>query len=174
MNQFRNNSYKDGKLFRSNVGRRWVWQVVCCYWEHRNSQHLNFMYLGVMTILLNMSVLTILRVKEKTVVNQLMMIDCIIILYIPLSTFAQSPYFRGLGVEVYCYIHLLLSFCSTVFKCVRMPLLYLGDNICQIIRFFAKHPVSHKRRGEYFTHKPWTFPEGYFSNAIFFARTDYV
>ena len=81
----------------------------------------NFMFftipLGLMTILLNMSVLMILRMKEKTVVNQLMMIDCIIsILYIPLSTFAQSPYFRGLDVEVYCYILLLLAYCCMVFN----------------------------------------------------------
>jgi hypothetical protein len=86
-----------------------------------NALNVNFMYftipLGLMTMLLNMSVLTVLWKKEKTVVNQLMMIDCIIsFLYTPLFTFTQSPYFRGLDVEVYCYILLLLAFCCTVFN----------------------------------------------------------
>ena len=83
--------------------------------------NVNFMYftipLCLMTVLLNMSVLNILRKKEKTPVNQLMMIDCIIcILYTPLSTFAQSPYFRGLDVGVYCYIQLLLTYCCVTFN----------------------------------------------------------
>jgi hypothetical protein len=83
--------------------------------------NVNFMYftipLGLMTILLNMSVLIKLWKKEKTVVNQLMVIDCIIsILFTPLSIFRQSPYFRGLDVDVYCYILLLLAYCCMVFN----------------------------------------------------------
>ena len=72
---------------------------------------------GLITALLNMSVLMMLWKKEKTVVNQLMMIDCIMnILSTALSTFQQSPYFRGLDVEVYCYFHLLLSFCCVLYN----------------------------------------------------------
>ena len=86
-----------------------------------NTLEFNFMYftipLGLITTVLNMSVLMMLWKKEKTLVNQLMMIDCIIsVLYIPLSTFAQSPYFRGLDVEVYCYINLILAMCCMVFN----------------------------------------------------------
>ena len=81
----------------------------------------NFMYftipLGLITILLNMRVLMMLWKEEKTVVNQLMMIDCIMnILSTSLLTFQQSPYFRGLDVEVYCYFHLLLAFCCVHFN----------------------------------------------------------
>ena len=72
---------------------------------------------GLITALLNMRVLMMLWKKEKTVVNQLMMIDCIMnILSTALSTFQQSPYFRGLDVEVYCYINLILAMCCMVFN----------------------------------------------------------
>jgi hypothetical protein len=72
---------------------------------------------GLITALLNMRVLMMLWKKEKTVVNQLMMIDCIMnILFSFLYTFRQSPYFRGLDVEVYCYFHLLLAFCCFEFN----------------------------------------------------------
>ena len=86
-----------------------------------NTFEFNFMYftipLGLISAVLNMSVLMMLWKKEKTVVNQLMMIDCIInILSTSLSTFQQSPYFRGLDVEVYCYINLILAMCFMVFN----------------------------------------------------------
>ena len=86
-----------------------------------NTVEFNFMYftipLGLITILLNMSVLIMLWKKDKTLVNQMMMIDCIMnILYTPLSTFQQSPYFRGLEVEVYCFNHLLLAYCCMLFN----------------------------------------------------------
>ena len=81
----------------------------------------NFLYftipLGLMTILLNLSVLKMLWEKEITLVNQLMMIDCIMnILFAFLCTFQQSPYFRGLEVEVYCYFHLMLFFWCVIFN----------------------------------------------------------
>ena len=81
----------------------------------------NFLYftipLGLITSLLNLNVLMMLWEKEKTLVNQLMMIDCIMnILFAFLYTFQQSPYFRGLDVEVYCYFHLLLASCCTGFN----------------------------------------------------------
>ena len=64
-----------------------------------------------------MSVLMMLWKKEKTVVNQLMTIDCIMnILSTSLSTFQQSPYYRGFDVEVYCYINLMLAMCCMVFN----------------------------------------------------------
>ena len=86
-----------------------------------NTFEFNFMYftipLGLISAVLNMSVLMMLWKKEKTVVNQLMMIDCIMnVLFSFLYTFQQSPYFRGLDVEVYCYFHLLLAFCCGVFN----------------------------------------------------------
>ena len=86
-----------------------------------NTFEFNFMYftipLGLISALLNMSVLMMLWKKEKTVVNQLMTIDCIMnILSTSLSTFQQSPYYRGLDVEVYCYINLILAMCCMVFN----------------------------------------------------------
>ena len=86
-----------------------------------NTFEFNFMYftipLGLISALLNMSVLMMLWKKEKTVVNQLMTIDCIMnILSTSLSTFQQSPYYRGFDVEVYCYINLILAMCCMVFN----------------------------------------------------------
>ena len=81
----------------------------------------NFMYFtvpfGLITLLLNVSVLMKLWKKEKTIVNQLMMMDCIMnIMYSHLSTFQQSPYFRGLDMEVYCNFHLVLAYVFMLFN----------------------------------------------------------
>ena len=86
-----------------------------------NKLEFNFLYLtiplGLMTILLNLRVLMMLWVKEITPVNQLMKIDCIMnILFAFLSIFQQSPYFRGLDVEVYCDFHLILVFWCVIFN----------------------------------------------------------
>ena len=82
---------------------------------------LSFMFLTIpmyfVTILLNMSVLMILWKKEKTIVNQLMKLDCIVnIMYSSLGTFGLSPYYRGFGLEVYCFLHMALSYGSVVFN----------------------------------------------------------
>ena len=81
----------------------------------------SFMFLTIptcmVTVLLNMSVLMILSKKEKTMVNHLMKLDCIVnIMYSSLGTFQQSPYYMGLGLEVYCYPHLMLSVTFVVFN----------------------------------------------------------
>ena len=69
----------------------------------------------VMTLLLNMSVLMILRRKDRTIVNKLMMLDCMVnITFCSLCTFQQSPFYRGLGFEFYCYFHSVLFFASMV------------------------------------------------------------
>ena len=82
---------------------------------------LSFMLLSIpmcmVTLLLNMSVLMILSKKENTIVNQLMKLDCIVnIMYSLLGTFQQSPCYRSLGMAVYCYPHMMLSFASVVFN----------------------------------------------------------
>ena len=79
---------------------------------------LSFMYFTVpvfiITLLLNMSVLLTLWKPEKTVVNKLIVVDSIInILLSTISTFMQSPYYRGLGVDVYCSFHLICYFFFT-------------------------------------------------------------
>jgi hypothetical protein len=79
----------------------------------------SFMYLTIpvcmVTILLNLSVVMMLWKNEKTIVNQLMMLDCLVnIMYSSLSTFEQSPWYRGLGVEVYCCAHLVLLLPSMI------------------------------------------------------------
>ena len=72
---------------------------------------------GLITLLLNVSVLMKLWKKEKTIVNQLMMMDCIMnIMYSHLSTFQQSPYFRGLDMEAYCNFHLVLAYVFMLFN----------------------------------------------------------
>ena len=74
----------------------------------------SFMYfsivLGLMAVLLNISVLILIWTKEKTTVNQLMMIDCIAnIMVASLSMFHKSLYFSGIEVEVYCHVHMILA-----------------------------------------------------------------
>ena len=63
------------------------------------------------TLLLNMRVLMLLWKKEKTIINQMMVVDCSVnILCSSMGTFTQSPYYRGMGLDVYCYPHMVLSF----------------------------------------------------------------
>ena len=65
----------------------------------------------LLIILLNLSVLVKLWKMEKTVVNKMMKLDCIVnILYAFLCTFQQSPFFRGMKMDIYCYPHTVLSF----------------------------------------------------------------
>ena len=69
------------------------------------------------TLFLNTNVIILLRKKERTIVNQLMSIECIVnILYSLLGTFQQSPYYRGLHLELYCYAHLALANLFAVFN----------------------------------------------------------
>jgi hypothetical protein len=69
----------------------------------------------IMTLLLNMSVLVILWRKDRTIVNKLMMLDCMVnITFSSICTFQQSPFYRGLDVEFYCYFHSVLFFASMV------------------------------------------------------------
>ena len=82
---------------------------------------LSFLYFTIpmclVTLLLNMSVLMMLWKKEKTIVNNLMKFDCIVnIINSCLGTFQQSPYYRSLGLEVYCYPHMMLTYASGVFN----------------------------------------------------------
>ena len=67
--------------------------------------------------MLNMSVLMMIWKKEKTIVNQLMKLGCLVnIIYSSLGTFQQSPYYRSMGLEVYCFPHLMISFTAVVFN----------------------------------------------------------
>ena len=79
----------------------------------------SYMFLTVpacfFTLLLNICVLMIIWKKEKTRVNQLMMMGCMVnIIYSPLGLVQYSSLYRGLGLEVYCSPHLMLSFSSLV------------------------------------------------------------
>ena len=81
----------------------------------------SFMFLKIpmcmVTLLLNMSVLMMLWKKEKTIVNNLMKLDCIMnIINSYLGTFQQSPYYRSLGLEAYCYPHMMLAYASVGFN----------------------------------------------------------
>ena len=84
---------------------------------HLNLKELefSFMYLSVpvllLIFLLNITVVWILKGEDKTPVNQLMKLDCIMsILLSSLTTFQQSPFYRGMAVVHYCLIHNLLIF----------------------------------------------------------------
>jgi hypothetical protein len=69
----------------------------------------------VVTLLLNTCVLMILWPAESTTVNQLIILDSINdITFSSLSTFQQSPFYQGLGVEVYCYLHLIVYWTSGI------------------------------------------------------------
>ena len=71
----------------------------------------------IMAIFINTIVLKILLKEEKTIVNQLMMLDSIVSIAATfLGTFQQSPYFRGLGVQGYCYPHLVAVVASITFN----------------------------------------------------------
>ena len=72
---------------------------------------------GLLVVLLNMKVLGMLWKKEKTMVNQMMSIDCCVnIMFACLSTFQQSPYFRGLDFELYCAFHLVIHYVGMIFN----------------------------------------------------------
>ena len=67
----------------------------------------------LVTLPLNMGVLGILWRMEKTVVNELIMLDCLVnIMISAISTFQQSPFYRGMDVDVYCSIHLVFIFAT--------------------------------------------------------------
>ena len=67
----------------------------------------------VLTLLLNICVLMIIWPAESTTVNKLIILDSINdITFSFLSTFQQSPFYQGLGVEVYCYLHLVVYWTS--------------------------------------------------------------
>jgi hypothetical protein len=69
----------------------------------------------LVTLLVNTCVLMIMWQAESTAVNQLIILDSINdIILSSLSTFHQSPFYQGLGVEFYCYLHLFISWTSTM------------------------------------------------------------
>ena len=71
----------------------------------------------LLTLALNMSVLMMLWKTEKTIVNQLMKLDCIVnIVFSCLGTFQQSPFFRSLGMEVFCFPHIMLIYATGIFN----------------------------------------------------------
>ena len=66
----------------------------------------------IITVILNLSVLIMLGKSEKTIVNRLMKLDCMIsILYA-----TQSPFFKGIGWDVFCFSHTMLSYGTVVFN----------------------------------------------------------
>ena len=81
----------------------------------------SFLFLTIpmcmVTVLLNMRVLRMLWKKEMTIVNNLMTLDCIVNIIISgFGTFQQSPYYRSLGLEAYCYPHIMLAYASGAFN----------------------------------------------------------
>ena len=63
----------------------------------------------MVTLLLNIGVLMNVWTAERTTVNQLIFLGSVNnIMFSCVSTFQQSTFYRGLGVEAYCYPHLML------------------------------------------------------------------
>ena len=68
-------------------------------------------------LLLNISVVMKVLKEEKTIVNRLMMLECIMnILGFFLLAVQQSPYYRGFGREEYCYPHMMLVLSYEMFN----------------------------------------------------------
>ena len=82
----------------------------------------------IVTLLLNICVLMILWPAERTTVNQLIILDSINdIMFSSLFTFQQSPFYQGLGVEVYCYLHLVIYWtCAMSNWLLPVSMLYIG------------------------------------------------
>ena len=71
----------------------------------------------LLTLYLNLYMLTMLWKKDKTIVNQLMETELIInILFSVLGTFQQSPFYRGLAYQLYCYPHLFCKYLFLIFN----------------------------------------------------------
>ena len=97
----------------------WVEETVIVNW---NLEH-SFMFFTVpvflATLLLNTCVVMILWPAENTIINQLIVLDSINdITLCSLSTFHQSPFYQGLGLEFYCYFHLVIYW--TCVMCNRL------------------------------------------------------
>ena len=101
-----------GEVFNKTI---WVEDTVII---NRNLDP-SFMFFTVpvflVTLLVNTCVLMIMWPAESTTVNQLIVLDSINdITLSSLSTFHQSPFYRGLGLEFYCSFHLVLYWtCAT-------------------------------------------------------------
>ena len=83
------------------------------------NEKFSYSFLGILipicllTLYLNLYMLTVLWKKDKTIVNQLMIAELITnILFSLLGTFQQSSLYRGLDCRLYCYLHL---FCKYLF-----------------------------------------------------------
>ena len=87
-----------------------------------SSVQINFMYtvpMLMVTGLLNLIVIMMLWKDKKTIINKMMILDCTnSIVYCCMSTFQQSPFYMGLGWDVYCNAH--LGILLTVMKANRL------------------------------------------------------
>ena len=91
----------------------------------------------LLIVSLNMEVLRNLWKSENTTVNKLMKLDCIInIMYSLQSTFQQSPFFRGLGQELYCYPHLVVTVAFAVLnRLLPVAIVAFRSVICTPLTF---------------------------------------
>ena len=133
----------------------WVEETVIVNW---NLEH-SFMFFTVpvflATLLLNTCVVMILWPAENTIINQLIVLDSINdITLCSLSTFHQSPFYQGLGLEFYCYFHLVIYW--TCVMCNRLiPVsiavyryeLTLISTICFPNSTTTPSPISHSLQG---------------------------
>ena len=115
MNQSEIILYVGGDIKYANIGIESTQIVNKSYFEF---EHMFItITICLMTIVLNMAVMKILWKEEKTIINQLMILDSMVnIVSTFLVTFQQSPYFRGLGVQAYCYPNLVVVTACIIFN----------------------------------------------------------
>ena len=114
-----NNTSGDIVLGVSNLLNGKVDSIIVLEQMEIVNEKFSYSFLGILipicllTLYLNLYMLTVLWKKDKTIVNQLMIAELITnILFSLLGTFQQSSLYRGLDCKLYCYLHL---FCKYLF-----------------------------------------------------------
>ena len=63
----------------------------------------------MVTFLANWKVFGRLKGSEKTAINQMLQIDCVnSMIYSIFFAYQHSPWFRGMEVDAYCHVHVVL------------------------------------------------------------------
>ena len=72
---------------------------------------------GFCVVILNLIVLKILTDGEKTVVNKIMIMDCLVnSLYSVVGTFQHTQSYKDIGLPQYCLTHLVIAYSLAIFN----------------------------------------------------------
>ena len=118
-----NNTSGDIVLGVSNLLNGKVDSIIVLEQMEIVNEKFSYSFLGILipicllTLYLNLYMLTVLWKKDKTIVNQLMIAELMInILFSLLGAFQQSSFYRGLDCKLYCYIHLVCKYLFLTFN----------------------------------------------------------